>query len=322
MRREVLAALAVLVAGVVVAGASALHQSSTAGGTVVFRWSYGKVESGTLSYSVSGPMLGAGARESYAPSGYPAAYRHFKGDGRADSLKATLSSFSYRLVVRTPCADGSTSVVTTGGSTSSDRRAVLSLGDRLEVNLPRLRGTTTVVPDSRDLHGGGGAVQNSTVWRGLGAVTLATTGDACPGDPAVPTSQALRVDELVPRSALIAWSPERNIPVSVRSDGSLRAHGGWTDGFNGYSTHIAVDLRLRGPLAGFHAFCDWPTNHDLAGARTVARAEAVVTHAGLVTRFGGDKANAAVLKGRFFIDSASPGWPCGVPSGAALFRSG
>jgi len=294
---------------------------ATASGTVVFHWTRGTDEAGTLRYVVAGSVLNSVVRDQYDPPAYPAGYRRSASDLLV-FLRATLSSFSYRLAVRSDCADGSKSDTTTTGSEVTDRRAVLSLVERLEVDVLRSRGSTPVTPDSRDRRADGGIVHNSTLWRGLGTVTLTTTGHACPENVSQPRHETLRADEVVPREVLIEWSPERTIPVRVLEDGSLEVHGGWqSSAADGYAARLTVDLRLRGPLRGLGAFCTWPTDHDLAGARTVAQAQAVVARAGLVTRFGGDRANAEVRKDHYFITYGPPSWPCSTPSGTQLFRS-
>ncbi|MBA3841122.1 MAG: hypothetical protein H0X39_00610 [Actinobacteria bacterium] len=322
MRRTgaLVVALAAVASTAVTSVAAAPTGPTSAKGSVSFHWSRGTTESGTLTYAISGPIMNGSARDRYVPPAYPAGYR--PPLNLPTYFRATLTSFSYRVEMHDDCADGTTADTAAIGAGITDRRAVLSHFSRLELDLLRARGVSAIAPDARYRWVNGGIVHDSQQWRGLGEVSIALSGAGCP-ESTGPRRATVRVDQLIPRGVLIDWSSERTLPVRVLPDGSLALRSAWssTTGGDGYASRLTANLRLHGALRGLGAFCTWPTNAQLAGARSVEQAQSVVRHAGLVTRFGGDRANAYVAKGHFYIQSGSSTSFCGVPAGTLLYRS-
>jgi hypothetical protein len=300
-----------------VVAASAGAEASMVSGTVTFHWTLGPDESGTAVYAVSGPVMDVVAREKYDPPQYPAGYR--RPVNWPMYLPATLKSFSYLQTQHNDCADGTSATTTLTADGIVNARAVLSHDARLSLNVLHKRGTGALVPDQRFRWLGGGIVHNSDLWRGLGSVTVVQAGTPCEEDR-TPARQNIGLDSLIPRDVRIDWSVDRPLPLRALS-GGWGLKGQWRSSGDGYTAELKADLRFVGPLRGLGADCVWPSDRDLAGARSVAQAQATLKRAGLVTSYGGAKANAYVPKGHYYIQTGGSEWPCGVPGTKALYLS-
>ena len=303
--------------------------AAVASGKIVFGWSSrsaGTVESGTLTYVVSGPMMDEKAGAAYKPTVFPAGYRP-NADPLAPpvNVPAKLVGFVFTRTITQGCADGTTAVRTVSAKGIHDGRAVFTDTQTLVLNLRRGRGTATISPYGRDLWGGSAWVHNSTIWRPLGEVETKTTGDSCPETVGL-LAPIIDLGVLLPRGARILWSSsEHLLKARIRSGGAVQLTGSSRDAWDLHhedtSVHVDVNITIRGSLPAMAARCEWPTSDDLSRATTPQSALAIVRRAGLVTTYAGEHSVSSVPHGHFYIETASPYWPCGRPIPKLLYRS-
>jgi len=327
-----------LIASGAVAGVAIGAETGSAGtpayrvdGTVTIDWTEnaGFKDVGHAVYAVSGPLLTNAQRQAYAPIVVPKRFS-FRPLGTTipTYLRAELQSVSWkRTETIDGCGDGSVSTIRTSTIEKIvDRRAIFE--QATPTTLQRLGGTSELNFGAITMYvwQNGGPLHDFTAHSNLGEVSVRATG-GCPevpnGGPGTAQAQMHNLIDLGMYQLSGLQAKGRKV-----AEGTFAFHSALSsrDVSPSPSSHntikVTIDLRVSGPSNARGFFCLYPTPTQLAPARTVAQAQAILQHAGVNASYGGDAPNRYVPHGHYFFKSGSPFGLCGLTAKQpGLYRS-
>jgi hypothetical protein len=327
-----LVGVAALVAQAASGSAGAAAPTYSVDGTIRISWTEtgGFHDSGSALYAVSGPLLTNVQRQAYAPVVVPKRFSFRPAEpGLPWYLHAQLRSVSWtRTETIEGCGDGSQSATRTSTVEKiTDPRAIFDQPHGISVN--RLGGTSTlnlgaitmyIWQDGLPLHG-------FTAYSNLGAVSVRATG----GCPEVlnggPGTRQVQMHDLL-GLAMMQLS-QLELHGQKTAEGTFSFHGVNTGANFSPSpgTHntvkVTIDLRVTGTRSARGVLCVYPNPAQLASARTVADAQAILRRAGIFDHYGGDLRNPNLPAGHYFYKSGSPDGYCGIQAHGRphLYRS-
>jgi hypothetical protein len=299
-------------------------------GTVTVEWSQGphSPAKGTAVYTISGPLLTNAQRQAYAPVVVPAKFK-FRAEaaGYPAYLKAQLRSVTWTQTETIEgCGDGSeTRPRTWTVEKIANPRAIFEQAPYITLNRLGGRSALEIGAITMYMWQDGMPVARYTNYSNLGEVEIRATG-GCPevlkGGPGVMRAQMFN---LVGSSILQL----EHLEVTGRktADGVITFHGvnrsRHLDPPMSSTVKVTIDMRVSGPSNARGVFCTFPTDAQLAAARTVQDAQAMLHRAGIYDdRYGGDKRTQRVPAGRYFLAVGSPFAPCGArATKPLLFRA-
>jgi hypothetical protein len=300
-------------------------------GTVTVDWteSAGTLDSGHAVYALSGPVLTNAQRQAYAPIVVP---DRFSFRPLAPSvptyLRAELQSVSWSSTQTIDgCGDGSVSATRTSTAENIvDRRAIFEqattvnrLGGSSELNL----GALTLY-----VWRNGSPQSDLSAYSNLGEVFVRSTGGCAEVLNGGPRTAQVQMHDLFGVGMLQLGNRGVRVKGRKSADGTFvfRATIRSADAGPSPTSHntikVTVDLRVRGASGARGFECVYPSPAQLAPARSVGEAQAVLHRAGIFSGYGGEARNRYVRAGHYFFRSSSPSGPCGVPSSRpGLYRS-
>ncbi|MCY7304091.1 MAG: hypothetical protein LH654_13890 [Thermoleophilia bacterium] len=300
-------------------------------GTVTVDWTEtaGIRDTGHAVYAISGPLLTNAQRQAYAPIAVP---KRFSFRPLAPTIptyfRAELQSVSWkRTETIDGCGDGSVSTIRTSTVEKIvDRRAIFEQATPTSLN--RLGGTSELNFGAITLYvwQNGAPQRGFTAHSNLGEVFVRATG-GCPevlrGGPATARVQMHDLLDL----GMIQLG-QLQVKGAKTREGTFTFHGvnRSADVSPSPSSHntikVAVDLRVSGPSNAHGFFCLYPTPTQLASARTVTEAQAILRRAGIFAAYAGEARNRYVPQGHYFFKSSSPSGYCGSSvNRRGLYRS-
>jgi hypothetical protein len=336
MRRTIVMLGVLLATSLVAAGIASAADARTAApatyrveGTVTVDWteSAGTSDSGHAVYAVSGPLLTNAERQAYAPVVVPDRFR-FKplAPATPSYLHAELQAVSWnRTTTVDGCGDGSLSLTRTSTVESIlEPRAIFEQATTLN----RLGGASVLKLGAITMYiwQNGSPQQGLSAYSNLGEVSVRSTGGCAEVLNGGPGTSTVQMHDLFGLGMFQLGA--LRVKGRKTADGSFAFHGTVrsADVSQSPTDHntikVTVDLRVSGASGARGFDCVYPSPAQLASARSVAAAEAILHRAGIFTRYGGDAPNRYVPAGHYFFRSSSPSGPCGAPAvRPGLYRS-